>query len=857
MGPLEPPEVQLDAQFVVEPDPQLDAPLVAQPTPQPDAPLVAQPTPPLSTQLDAPLVAHPATPPGSPLVARHWKIEGRVQGVGYRPFVFRLAHEYGLHGWVCNGQEGVEVVAEGPEANIVAFGRDLVSRAPGLARPERIVAESISPPHRTDFRIRASDRTGEPQVHLPPDQSVCGDCLSEIHDPLARRFQYPFTNCTQCGPRYTIIRALPYDRCNTTLAAFPLCPACASEYADPLDRRFHAQPLACPRCGPQLYWHAGDSETHTSAAALDACVAALRNGQIVAVRGVGGYHLMCDATNAGAVEELRVRKHRPAKPLALMVPFTGPDGLAAARQLVSLSSAESAALLDPARPIVLAKCGNDALAALAVPVAPAAHAAPAPPIAPVALAAPTAPPTPVAAAVAPGLTELGLMLPYSPLHHLLLEQLGTPLVATSANLSGEPVLTQPDAVEQRLSGVADAFLHHNRPIERPADDPVVRLLAGRIRPIRLGRGTAPLELPLHTPIERPLLALGAFLKTTVSLAWEDRVVVSPHIGDLGSPHSRRVLHEVATDLQALYGVRAESVTCDAHPDFPTHRWARSSGLPVTVVLHHYAHASAVAGEYAVKEPMLCFAWDGIGYGEDGTLWGGEALYGSPGQWRRVGSWRPFSLPGGARAVKQPWRTALSLCWESGRHWPDAPANIDPLLRRAFDTRWRMPQTSAVGRLFDAAAALLGLVSEASFEAQAPMQLENLANNLKNVANDSVSAPVELPLHADAHGVLRTDWAPLLDLLLDRTRSTAERVSAFHASLAHALVRQTFALLDRFPFKHVGLCGGVFQNRLLTEAVHDALGSHGFEVLIPARLPLNDAGISYGQVIETAARVRPT
>jgi hydrogenase maturation protein HypF len=759
-----------------------------------------------------------------PHTARRWKIEGRVQGVGFRPFVFRLARQYGLRGWVCNGQIGVEVVAEGPEADLSAFGRDLLSRAPPLARPERIADEPIAPPCSTDFRIRGSETSGVPKVHVPPDQSVCADCLAEMRDPSARRFQHPFINCTQCGPRYTVIRALPYDRSNTTLAAFPLCADCAGEYSDPLDRRFHAQPLACPRCGPRLYWHDGAREIDASgAAALAACVSALRGGQIVAVRGVGGYHLMCDAANASAVDALRARKRRPAKPLALMVPLSGGDGLDFARRLAVLSSAESAALLDSSRPIVLVKRRPDAL---------------------------------VAAAVAPQLAELGLVLPYSPLHHLLLQELGIPLVATSANLSGEPVLTDPHTVEHHLSTVADAFLHHDRPIERPADDPVVRSLAGRVRPIRLGRGTAPLELSVDPPLERPLLALGAFLKTTVALAWGNRVVVSPHIGDLSAPRSRRVLYEVAASLQALYGVRAESVACDAHPDFPTNRWARDCGLPVTTVLHHHAHASAVAGEFAVKEPMLCFTWDGVGYGEDGTLWGGEAFMGSPGRWQHAGSWQPFRLPGGDRVIHQPWRTALGLCWETGRIWPGASANIDPLLRQAFDSRWKTPQSSAVGRLFDAAAALLGLVDTATFEAQGPLLLETRAQEAlvaETPTPGSPVAPVDLPLRADSRGVLRTDWTPLLDLLLDESRSVGQRAAAFHASLAQAVVHQTLALHARDPFRRVGLSGGVFQNRLLTEAIQGALNKCGFEVLIPTALPMNDAGISYGQVIEAAAR----
>jgi hydrogenase maturation protein HypF len=757
--------------------------------------------------------AAPAKQTDTPLAARRWKIEGRVQGVGFRPFVFRLAQHYGLRGWVCNGQIGVEIVAEGPEASLRAFGHDLLSRAPPLARPDRIADEPIPPLHSPDFRIRDSVTLGAPRIHVPPDQSVCADCLAEMRDPSARRFQHAFINCTQCGPRYTIIRALPYDRSNTTLASFMLCADCASEYADPLDRRFHAQPLACPRCGPRLYWHSRECRITTSAAALAACVTALRRGQIVAVRGVGGYHLMCDAQDESAVDALRARKHRPAKPLALMVPLSGGDGLDVVRRLALPTGDEAMALLDPARPIVLVRRRHDA---------------------------------PIAPSVAPHVAELGLMLPYSPLHHLLMDELGRALVATSANLSGEPVLTEPHAVERNLSTVADAFLHHDRPIERPADDPVMRSLAGRVRPIRLGRGTAPLELALNRPLHRPTLALGAFLKTTVALGWGDRVIVSPHIGDMSAPRSRRVLHEVAAGLQALYGVRAESIACDAHPDFPTNRWARDCGLPVTAVLHHHAHASAVAGEFGVKEPMLCFTWDGIGYGEDGTLWGGEAFIGLPGRWQRAASWRPFGLPGGARVNQQPWRTALGLCWEAGRIWPGAPSNVDPLLRQAFDSGWKTPQTSAVGRLFDAAAALLGLVDTTTFEAQAPMLLEALAR-------DGPSPAIQLPLRADTRGVLRADWAPLLDLLLDESLDTAQRATAFHATLAQTLVRQAQALHARYPFRQIGLSGGVFQNRWLTQAAHAALSDCGFEVLVPTLVPMNDAGISYGQVIEAAAQ----
>jgi hydrogenase maturation protein HypF len=529
------------------------------------------------------------------------------------------------------------------------------------------------------------------------------------------------------------------------------------------------------------------------------------------MRGVGGYHLLCDAANDTAVTRLRARKGRPAKPLAVMLPWRGRDGLDCARSLVRLSPLEGALLRDSVRPIVLIARHAQAM---------------------------------IAAAVAPGLRELALMLPYSPLHHLLLEGFGAPLVATSANLSGEPVLTEPSEVESRLSEIADGFLHHDRVIARPADDSVIRVIAGAARPLRLGRGSAPLELtlPLHTLV--PTLAVGAYLKTTVALGWGGRAVVSPHIGDLASPRGREVFAQVARDLQQLYGVRAERLVHDAHPGFPNTRWARESGLPTHAVWHHFAHASAVAGEYPSQAQLLCFTWDGVGIGPDNTLWGGEALLGKPGAWQRVGSFRPFRLPGGERAAREPWRSALALCWECGHVWPEGEDLGASLLRKAFDAGVNAPSTTAVGRLFDAAAALIGVCLYTSYEGEAPMGLEALCE-------DAV-APVPLPLARDAMGIWRSDWAPLVTALRDARRAPAVRAAMFHSSLARALCDQALAVREHTGVARVGLSGGVFQNRVLTEQAHALLTAAGFEVLIPERLPVNDAAISYGQLIEAAA-----
>jgi hydrogenase maturation protein HypF len=751
-------------------------------------------------------------PAASAATAHRWRIAGRVQGVGFRPFVYRLAHHLGLSGWVRNNGGEVEIHAQGPAECLRAFGTALLARAPAAARPQLLDEHPVDCAALEGFRILASATGLQPHVHLPLDLFTCDDCLEELRDPTARRYRYPFINCTQCGPRYTLVRALPYDRPNTTMERFVLCRECAREYADPLDRRFHAQPLACPACGPMLRWRDGAGcEVSGNAAALAAAQAALRRGRIVAARGVGGYHLLCDAADETAVARLRERKGRPAKPLAVMVPWRGTDGLACARALVQLSPAQAAALCDPVRPIVLAARRADA---------------------------------PLAPGLAPGLGELGLMLPYSPLHHLLLEDFGAALVATSGNLSGEPVLTEPQEVEHRLAGVADGFLHHDRPIVRPADDPVVRLSAGVTRPVRLGRGSAPLELTLPVRVAVPTLAVGAYMKNTVALAWDDRAVVSPHIGDLESPRARAVFAQVAQDLQHLYGVQAERIAHDAHPHFPNTRWACESGLATQAVWHHHAHAAAVAGEYACTEPLLCFTWDGVGLGADGTLWGGEALMGQPGAWQRVAAFRPFRLPGGERAACEPWRTALALCWECGHTWPEGAEFGAPLLRRAFDAGVNAPQTTAVGRLFDAAAALLGACRCASYEGEAPMRLEALCGE--------EAAPVTLPLARDASGVWRSDWAPLVPVLADTRRTQAARAALFHATLAQTLCDQALAVRRDTEVSSVGLAGGVFQNRILSEQVRQRLAAEGFEVLIPQRLPVNDAAISYGQLIEAAA-----
>lgn len=749
------------------------------------------------------------------LQARRVTLTGCVQGVGFRPFVYRIATRYGLTGHVRNVSGRVEIAVCGEAQALSLFLAALLSEAPALARPRIERVEPVAPFTDTAFTIAASSAQGPRDVHLPADGYLCADCRSELFDPANRRHRYPFINCTQCGPRYTIIRGLPYDRPATTMAGFAMCAQCRREYEDPADRRFHAEPIACPDCGPQLSFVARDraQPIASSAAALAATVTALRAGRIVAVKGIGGYHLLCDARDREAVARLRARKARPHKPLAVMFPQEGDDGLAAVRRHLVVDDVVAAALRDPARPIVLARrlAGDD-----------------------------------LPGEIAPGLDEIGALLPYSPLHALLLADFAGPLVATSGNLSGEPVLTEPAAAAERLAHVADAFLHHDRPIERPADDAVLRVIAGGARPVRLGRGNAPLERLLGAAVDQPVLAVGGQMKVTVALAFADRIVLSPHVGDLDSPRGRDVFARVARDLQQLYGVTAHAIVVDAHPHYASTRWARRSGLPVFEVLHHHAHASAAVALRPDIGQWLCFAWDGVGFGADGSLWGGEALLGAPGRWVRKGSWRTFRPPGGDRAAREPWRCAAALCWEAGLPFERPRLPIE-LARRAWRAGINAPSTSAVGRLFDAAASLVLGLDGASFEAQAPMRLEALA------AQASERRALELPLRTDAQGIVRLDWAPLLAHLTDHSRCASERAADFHASLAEAAAAQASALRERFVFDAVALTGGVFQNRVLCEEVLARLARRGFDVHLPATVPVNDAGLAFGQVVEYAAR----
>ena len=759
-------------------------------------------------------------------------ITGQVQGVGFRPFIYRMAKQYNLRGWVKNCSGEVIVLVQGEEQHLDSFKQAVLEQHPPLAIPFIDSVSTTKDEHLSSFVIEKSASSEHAQRHIPPDFFTCNDCLEEISNPQERRYRYPFINCTQCGPRYTIIKDLPYDRPNTSLSSFPLCHSCQQEYSDPLDRRFHAQPLACAECGPTLSFFAtGESRKTTSnEAALTSAVNALKQGNILAVKGVGGYHLMCDATNNSAVQRLRDRKHRPDKPLAIMFSAAGNDPLEQLNDYCTLDHSldqkkdkeEARAIASPQRPIVLIKAKKGRLAP----------------------------------AINPGLNEVGAMLAYSPLHYLILKDFGLPVVATSGNLSGEPVLTDNEQAHTRLRKIADAFLQHNRPILRPADDSVIRIIHNKKRLFRIGRGFAPLELDLPFRLDEPVLAVGGQMKNTIAIAWNNRVVISPHIGELESKRSIEVFSQVIDDLCHLYRVKPEQIICDAHPGYYSTRYAENYSLkhkiPLTKVQHHKAHASILCAEFAHKDtkPWLVFSWDGTGLGDDQTIWGGEGFYGQAGHWQRVTSIKPFYLQGGDKAAREPWRSACALLWgkdvrekdySSAACLPDSEENS--LAFKAWKKRINTIQSSSMGRLFDAASALLGLGKTSSFEGQGPMRLEAmLPQALKNMDESALAL-------YEKNNLIIADWSELIPALLDNEKSIKQRAYYFHLKIAETLIAQAKKMKQIKGDFRVGLSGGVFQNKFLSEYILKRLKEENFAAFLPEKVPYNDAGLAFGQIIE--------
>jgi hydrogenase maturation protein HypF len=753
------------------------------------------------------------------------RVDGVVQGVGFRPFVHRLAHEHALDGWVRNDQRGVLLEVEGEETSVERFLERLAQEAPPLAVVERVRAESLRATGENGFAILQSERAEQASALVSPDVAPCEDCLAELLDLRDRRHRYPFINCTNCGPRFTIIRGVPYDRQRTTMAAFVMCAACRAEYEDPASRRFHAQPNACPACGPAVRLLDRSDGALAGEDALAAAAASLLAGQIVAVKGLGGYHLACRADDEHTVAELRRRKHREEKPFALMA-----ADVAALDALVHLSAAERELVSARERPIVLARRRRGA---------------------------------PVAAAVAPGSPELGVMLPSTPLHHLLLADTGATLVMTSGNLSDEPIAHLDDDALDRLGAIADAFLLHDRPIHVRTDDSVVRSLAVGSGPsprpslmLRRARGHVPESLPLAPPAP-PLLACGAELKSTFCLAKGSRAWVGHHIGDLRNWETLRSFGEGIAHFEALFAVEPEVVAHDLHPDYLSTGYAlQRDGVELVGVQHHHAHLAAVLAEHGERGPAIGAIYDGSGLGTDGTIWGGELLLGGLESVRRVGHLYPVRLPGGDAAVREPWRMACA--WLIAAFDGEAP--LPPTIAdRVAQARWEQvaemarrgtasPLTSSVGRLFDAVSALCGIRTAVHEEGRAAAELEAAAAPLEQGAYPLPIIDGDV-LGLDARETVR---AILGDLAAGVSPAIVS--ARFHNGLAEATARAVSRLAERRGVRIVVLSGGVFQNRLLLERCANALARSGLRVLIPQRLPPNDGAIAFGQAAVAAARL---
>ncbi len=748
------------------------------------------------------------------------RVEGVVQGVGFRPFVFRLAERAGVAGFVGNDAGGVFAEIEGEHGAVDDVVATLRDRPPPLAVVEAVHVEPVTPTGETGFAIAPSEAHGHRDTLVSPDVATCADCLADLFDPADRRYRYPFTNCTNCGPRFTIVRDVPYDRPNTTMAGFEMCAACAAEYTDPRDRRYHAQPVCCPACGPRLAFTDAAGAVATAQDGLAAAVAALRQGAVVAIKGLGGYHLAALAADEDAVATLRARKHREDKPFAVMAA----DAEAAAR-LCRVDETERALLDSPRAPIVLLHRRPDA---------------------------------PVAGAVAPGNRELGVMLPYTPLHHLLLADLGAPVVLTSGNVSDEPIAYRDDDARQRLSPIADAFLTHDRPIHMRTDDSVARVVRGAPMLLRRARGYAPQPVPLPQTCPRPVLACGAELKHTFALARERRAFVSHHIGDLENYETLRSFTDGVAHYRRLFDIAPEVAAHDRHPEYLSTKYAAElDDVELEPVQHHHAHIVSCLADNGRIDRVIGVAFDGLGLGCDETIWGGEILLADAAGFERAGALEAVPLPGATAAIRQPWRMAAA--WLDAAYDGDPPGDLEVARRNA--ARWgdvlavarsgvNSPATTSMGRLFDAVAALVGLRDTITYEGQAAIELEQRADSAEPAA-------YPLPV-AETDGLLRLCATETIRAVVDDVRAgvpVPTVAGRFHRGVTEAVTAACRAVRDRAGLSTAALSGGVFQNRLLVEAASAALERDGFEVLLHRRVPPNDGGISLGQAAVTAARDR--
>jgi hydrogenase maturation protein HypF len=749
------------------------------------------------------------------------RVDGTVQGVGYRPFVYRLAGELGISGWVLNDERGVLVEAEGPADAVHAFLTRLSADAPPLAEVRGVAAEDVPVVGEPGFEIVSSVHGGAASAPVSPDTASCEDCLAELADPADRRYRYPFLNCTNCGPRFTIVRGIPYDRPLTTMADFQMCDACQAEYEDPGDRRFHAQPNACPVCGPQVRLLERDGtpvegvEDAVRAAADD-----LLAGRILAVKGLGGYHLACRADSEEAVGALRSRKRREDRPFALLV-----ADVETARTLVELSGAEEALLTSRERPIVLARRLADA---------------------------------PVAQSVAPNAPDLGIMLAYTPMHQLLATDTAVPLVMTSGNLSDEPIaFVDEDALQRLGGGIADRLLVHDRPIATRTDDSVVRVVRERPLMLRRSRGYVPASLDLPIPTSQHLLGVGAEQKNAFCVAKGDRAWPSHHIGDLKNYETLQSLETGIEHFETLFEVTPELVVHDLHPDYLSTRYALGrEDVRLFSVQHHHAHLAATLAEHGVTGLAVGAIFDGTGLGTDGTIWGGEILVGGVDRIERCGRIRPIRMPGGERAIHEPWRMACA--WLTDMKVPLPPAFEDiaqprwNMVARMSITGMSSPFTSSAGRLFDAVAAMCGVRLEVTYEGQAAIEFEALADR-------GAAEPYALELEHRGTAIALDVRGLILAVLADiDARVPVSTISArFHAGLARATAEAVVLVAGRQELDTAVLSGGVFQNRLLLELTSARLEEAGLRVLVPEKLPPNDGQIAFGQVAVAAARLAAT
>ncbi|WP_029520681.1 carbamoyltransferase HypF [Persephonella sp. IF05-L8] len=742
-------------------------------------------------------------------MVKHIKIHltGAVQGVGFRPFVYNLARRYNLHGYVINDTHGVIIEIEGEEKNINQFLISLQTEKPPLAHIFSQEIEELPLSNFKDFEIRKSDTKGRKEVFILPDISTCDECLKELNDPKDRRYRYPFINCTNCGPRFTIIEKLPYDRPNTTMKKFKMCPECEKEYKDPSNRRFHAQPNACPVCGPHITLYTSDKQfVSEKEQALKDTIELLKQGKILAIKGIGGFHLVCDATNDKAIKILRERKKRGEKPFAIM--FRDINQI---KEYAEITPFEEAIILSPEKPIVVVKSKEN---------------------------------TDLSKEVAPYLDRIGVFLPYSPLHHLLLNDFGKPLVMTSANLSDEPIVKDNEEAFEKLSIFTDYILTHNRDIKNRVDDSVVRIINKKISFIRRSRGYAPLPVSLPFNLNKKVLAVGGHQKNTIAIGFDDKAFLSQHIGDLETVDACRNFEEIIYSFFELYDFQPEVVIADLHPRYHSTQWAKEfsqkNNIPLVQIQHHYAHALSLMVENQIEyEPIFAVCWDGTGYGEDGNLWGGEFLIADYKGYKRVCHFDYFRLIGGEKAVKEPRRVALSLLFEIfGKDLPDIATTRAfkekelELLYKTWEKGLNSPLSSSIGRLFDAVASILDIRQILSYEGQSGMIMENFYDwNVKDFYPFEIKETV--------------NWKPIFQEIIQDKSDTPVKISRFINTLAHIVIE---VYKKNGKGLKLGLSGGVFQNKPLTEKITQLSEEEKIEVIIHQKVPPNDGGLSLGQLV---------